>query len=534
MVNYAVLMQATNGMLRDYFREFGAIERVVISPERIHGNEPVNAANPVDFFNQQQNGQRNYFAYVTYVAQHGVETALNAGTMHTIQNHATEIRHAFPWNQAACDVQAYLTRVRTPSSVERVLFAEMQRLNDDCFLHILKYLGVLEIIRVVRSCPNFQAAAINHRHIRIDKSGCDNGRMTLMQLRELLRELHFGENISSLYISSRMFSSEALRYVCDRLYCYIGPQLRSLTMAHFILRSEQFERMQPLLVNLEYFDADYNSGFNFQAFNVDWNRLQTLHIRTIGQIDRFLDGTERLPAFPVLTRLLLQCNLLTSPTLIERVVNACPNLTEFIAIHVSDIFTDMSRISSINMTRLTELQQLQRLVLSLTRRHYPTDFVEIICQMSSIQYLMIDVAKNRNRDDQAVNEVNRNLARLAAHLPQLKELQLIGVAVDNANILSLIDVAVNLEKIAILECARFTFVPNFVRSIVDRRRELFRNAGLPTKTLKIIVDQSMFENTNPLVRFQLIYLEAFRYLVHWIRQCHLTLLLRLLFNSNFS
>lgn len=92
-------IQATNGMLRDYFREFGAIERVVISPERIHGNEPVDAANPVDFFNQQQNGQRNYFAYVTYVAQHGAEQALR-NTRHTIQNHVTEISAAFSWNQS--------------------------------------------------------------------------------------------------------------------------------------------------------------------------------------------------------------------------------------------------------------------------------------------------------------------------------------------------------------------------------------------------------------------------------------------------
>lgn len=93
------LIQATNGMLRDYFREFGAIERVVISPERIHGNEPVDAANPVDFFNQQQNGRRNYFAYVTYVAQHGAEQALR-NTRHTIQNHVTEISEAFSWNQS--------------------------------------------------------------------------------------------------------------------------------------------------------------------------------------------------------------------------------------------------------------------------------------------------------------------------------------------------------------------------------------------------------------------------------------------------
>lgn len=495
------LIQATTNMLRDHFREFGAIERVVISPERIHGNEPVDAANPVDFFNQEQNGQRNYFAYVTYVAVHGAETALR-NPRQTIQNHVTDIRPAFSWNQPNIHVQEYLTRVRTPNEVERSLYDEMERLNDDCFLHILKYLGVLEIIRVTRSHQNLRAAAVNHRHIRIDRAGDDtNCRMTLMQLRELLRELPFGANISSLYITSRMFSCEAMRYVCDRLYCYIGPQLRSLTMAQFNLRCDQFARMQPLLVNLEYFDADYSSGFGFQAFNADWDRLQTLHIRTYGQLDRFLDGTERLPTFPVLTRLLLQCNFLNSQTLIERVVNSCPNLIEFIAINISDIFTDMSRVYPVQFNRLIELQQLQRLVLSLTRRHYPNNFIEIICQMTGLQYLMIDVVKNRLRDDQPMEEVNRNLATLAASLPQLKELQLIGVVVDNANVLGLIDVAVNLETIAILECPRFSCVPNFVRSIVDRRRELFRNAGLATKQLKIIIDESMFDNVR--VRFQL-------------------------------
>lgn len=391
-------------------------------------------------------------------------------------------------------MQEYLTRVRTPNELEVTLYDNMPRLNNDCFLHILKYLGVLEIIRVTRSHQKFRVAAINHKHIRIEKAASDTNRMTLMQLRELLRELHFGVNMSSLYISSRMFSLEALRYVCDRLYCYIGPQLRSLTMAHFNLRSDQFERMQPLLVNLEHFDADYSSGFNFQLFNVNWTRLNTLHIRTHGQMDRFLDGTERLPTFPVMTRLLLQCNFSSSPTIIERVVNSCPNLTEFIAIHVSDIFSNMSRINPIAMNRLTDFQQLQRLVLSFTRRHYPNNFIETICQMTSLQCLMIDVVKNRPRDDRVMEDVNQNLAALAAGLPQLRELQLIGVAIDNANILGLIDVAVNLEMIAILECPRFNFVSHFVRNVVDRRRELFRNAGLPTKQLKIIVDESIFDN----------------------------------------
>lgn len=487
-------------MLRGYFREFGAIERVVISPERIHGNEPVDAANPVDFFNQQQNGQRNYFAYVTYVAQHGAEQALR-NTKHTIQNHETVIKPAFSWNQPNCDVQEYLSRVRESNDLEKILYDKMTQLNDDCFLHLLKYLGVLELIRVTRSHQHFRTAALNHKHIRIDRAENDNNRMTLMQLRELLKELHFGVNISSLYISSRMFSPEALHYVCDRLSCYIGPQLRSLTMAHFNLRSEQFERIKPLLMNLEHFDADYSSDFNFQAFNVNWNRLHTLHIRTYGQLDRFLDGIERLPTFPVLTKLLLQCNFFNSQTLIERVVNSCPNLLEFIAINVSDMFTDISRIQPIAMNRMIDFQQLQRLVLSLTRRHYPNNFIEIICQMTSLQYLMIDVVKNRLRDDRIMDEVNHNLITLAVGLPQLKELQLIGVAIDNGNLLSLIDVAVNLETIAILECPRFNFVPNFVRSIVDRRRELFRNAGLPTKQLKIIVDESMFDNIRPTVQF---------------------------------
>lgn len=471
-------------MLHAYFRQFGAIERIQIIPERLYAN---NLVRPIDF--NQQFEQRNYFAYVTFVSMHGAEEALKT-QCHTIRNHIISVRPAFSWNQAPNDVQKYLARFQPPDADEQRLFERMTMLNCDCVLHLLPMMGILEIIRLARQNDLFKSYALLHKTIRMQ---CGRtGRVSLMKLREFLKELEFGANILNLEISLKLFSTEVAPFVCDRLYCYIGPQLRSLTLSHFNLTNEQFERMKPLLINLEFFEADYHATFDFRAFNCNWERLSTLRIRTFGQLDRFIDDSDNLPNFPALTKLLLVCSFQINQNHFERMRRSCRHITELVAINVYDYYSEIARSPATDLNYLIEFQSLVKLHLSFTRRYYPNNFMDTLCQLKSLQHLTLDVTKSRQHDDQSFSEINRNLPNLANHLVDLKELQLCGITIETPNLLQLISSATNLNLLAMHECPELKLTCDTIRNIIDRRRDMARNNGMNLSPLTMSLDEPMY------------------------------------------
>lgn len=66
-VHFFIQFQITNQMLCEYFRQFGAIERVQILQERLKFFDILPAIGTSSGFVDQPPNQRKYYAYVTFV-----------------------------------------------------------------------------------------------------------------------------------------------------------------------------------------------------------------------------------------------------------------------------------------------------------------------------------------------------------------------------------------------------------------------------------------------------------------------------------
>lgn len=443
-------------------------------------------------FVDQPPSQRKYYAYITFVNTLGAYEALNQAR-HVVQNREIHVEQAFSWNQSAFEVEKYLNSVQPATSTRKnLLFSDIaDALNDDCILKLMSYLDIFELASMAKYDLRFQAIAQQVRSLRICRQTYDKT-ITLMELRNILRLLGFGHSVIHLTISIKSFSSYSQRHICDRLFQYIGPQLRSLTLMSFGVSTEQFEIMKPLLFQLTYLDIDLNYNFDYRKFNCAWPNLKTLRIRTSGFIDTFIGETDSMPEFPALTKLMIASGYRLHENLFQRLHRACSKMTELVVINIDDYYTELAPmvLRSTDLLHLSDFKELIKLHLSFSRSYFAETIIDIISAMQKLEHLTLEITNVRQADDRIFVELNRSLKKIGIGLPNIKEVRLSGISLEEDKLVDMIRYATKLDTLCIHEC-NIELSSRLIESIVVKRREIFNaqiNQHTP-KPLTLIVNE---------------------------------------------
>lgn len=488
-------------MLCDYFRQFGAIERVQILPERVRFNDsiPIFGANSsVDNF---RNG-RKYFAYVTFVNCLGACEALNNKDNHVIQNHRLNIEQAFSWHQPGGDNRDQPEF----SDRDKKLYEDIDRaLNNDCIIDIMSYLNIFELCHIAGYNQRFLSCAQLQRKLKIIPTNIMVEGITIMGLRRILRLVGFGQTATCLTVSARAFRSQKT-HVFDRLVQYIGPQLTSLSLRHFNITSDEFVQLRPLLQQLTYLELDLNYEFDYEKFNDKWPKLETLRLRTAGLIN-FIKDSSKIE-FPKLTSLQLITSYKLNENLFDTIANNFNGLRELVIIMLDDYYSELTQVPT-DFQNLNKLQQLTKLHLSIIRKYFDESILETIAEITSIEQLTLDVTNYRSPNPDPVLVSDRSLAHLARSLPNLIVFRLSGLQMSGTKVIQIVQHACHLIQFGLHNC-NYKLNVRLINDIVNIRRRLQGNRvtlshgtfALSTQ-LELTVDQCTDIGEKKLIDYEL-------------------------------
>lgn len=474
-LSFYLFIQITNKILCDYFRQFGAIERVQIVPERLKFFDILPAVGTAGTgFVDQPPSQRKYYAYVTFVNTLGASEALSK-QRHLVQEREIEVEQAFSWNQPAADLEKHFMENQQPTSTAKeTLYRTIDEgLNDDCIYKIMTYLNIFDLAAMAKYNSRFQAVAEQIHCLTISRSANENP-VTLMELRNILRLLGFGHSVTNLTVSIKSFHLSAQRHICDRLFQYIGPQLRSLTLSSFGVTTEQFELMKPLLFHLNFLDIDFNYNFDYRRFNCAWPNLKTLRMRTSGFVDTFISEDEPAPEFPALTKLMIASGYRLHKNLFQRLHRACSKITELVVINIDDYYSELPTLvlRTTDLANLSEFTELTRLHLSFSRSYFNATIIDVISKLTKLEHLTLEITNVRQSDDRIFIPLNRSLRQIGSCLPNIAEVRFSGIPLEEDKLVELIRFATKLNNICIYEC-NIELNAQLIRNIVTSRKELF-------------------------------------------------------------
>lgn len=182
------ILQLTSPNLCNYFRQFGAIERVQILPERLNFLDLIPPIDPSLLSINQSTTK--YFAYITFVNCLGASEALQAEE-HQIRGEDVTVEQAYSWHQPLSDIAAALPCYSNESPqmarLKAVVFEGMDRsLNDDCISKIMSFVNIFELMKMASYSQRFSCIARQQRSIRILPNMASH-QLTMMDLRKILR-----------------------------------------------------------------------------------------------------------------------------------------------------------------------------------------------------------------------------------------------------------------------------------------------------------------------------------------------------------
>lgn len=446
-------------MLCEYFRQFGAIERVQILPKRVNFMDLLPAALGAIDSMPKPPAERKYFAYVTFVNCLGAYDALRE-TNHEIQNQKLSVEPAFSWHQPNSEITAVMearAKKNKTAAVNQVIFGALDKgLNDDCIIKIMSYLTLYELTEMAKFNHRFQLLAQTRRllNIKRDAEWPDEHPLTLMNLRTILRLQGFGYTVTTLKLSLTMFSRQR-QAICSRLVHYCGPQLKSMSLLNSNINVENFETLKPLLQQLHSLEIELCYDFDYNKFNDRWPNLRTLRVKSSSAIALVNPASTNPTDFKNVTHLTVASNYKLDDNLFKTISTYFPAVTELAVIINEDIYTGLSPSNtSTDLKNISTLAHLKRLHLTLSRTHLVDTTTNIIAGLKGIEHFTLEIINNRNITTTSAQTVDtdnimKKVKKIVDKLQQLKSLRLSGISFTDEKIVELVQCATQLHTLSI-------------------------------------------------------------------------------------
>lgn len=503
-----LLLQITNPMLCEYFRQFGAIERVQILPERVNFMDLLPAALGTNATAQKPLTDRKYFAYVTFVNCLGAYDALNE-KHHEIQNQVLHVEQAFSWHQPnseITDVVEARAKANKTAAVNQVIFNALDKgLNDDCIMKIMSYLSLYELTEMAKYNHRFQLLAQTRRSLIItrDTEWPIDQSITLMNLRTILRLQGFGYTVTTLKLSLSMFSRQR-QSVCSRLVHYCGPQLTSMSLLNSNINSTNFETLKPLLQQLHFLEIELCYDFDYSQFNDRWPKLRTLRVKSANSIALVNSASTNPTEFKNVTHLTLASTYKLDDHLFKTISTYFPAVIELAVIVNEDIYTGLTPLNPSNdLKYVRNLANLKRFHLTLSRTQLVDTTTNIIASLKGIEHFTLELNNNRSimtASTQTVDNDNimKKVKKIVEKLQQLKSLRLSGISFTDEKMIDLVQNATQLHTLSIhnsLFCLSEKLFNGLVSTVSQSKikNNMVHNHGVLTLVVDQLSDTNMEE-----------------------------------------
>lgn len=495
-------------MLCEYFRQFGAIERVQILPERVNFMDLLPAAMGTIDAMPKPPAERKYFAYVTFVNCLGAYDALNE-SHHEIQNQTLHVEQAFSWHQPNSEITAVAearAKKNTTAAVNQVIFTELDKsLNDDCIIKIMSYLSLYELTEMAKFNHRFQLLAQTRRSLTIGREAewPEDQSITLMNLRTILRLQGFGYTVTTLKLSLSTFQRQR-QSICSRLVHYIGPQLKSLSLLNSSITAANFDTLKPLLMQLHFLKIDLCYDFDYSKFNDRWPNLRTLRVKSANAIALVNSASKRPTEFKNVTHLTVASTYKLDDHLFKTISTYFPMVTDLAVIVVEDIYTGLTAPNvSTDLKFIRNLNHLKRLHLTLSRTHLVDTTINIIAALIDIEHFTLEINNSRNlaittNQTNETDNIMRKVMKIVDKLKQLKSLRLSGISFTDEKIIELVQSATQLHTLSVHN-SMFTLGEKLFNDLVativksKNKNNNVHNKGVLTLVVDQFAEQNMAE-----------------------------------------
>lgn len=498
-------------MLCEYFRQFGAIERVQILPERVNFMDLLPAAMGSFDTAPKPPAERKYFAYVTFVNCLGAFDAL-ADKKHEIQNQKLQVEAAFSWHQPNSEITAVAearAKKNKTAAINQVIYAALDKgLNDDCIIKIMSYLTLYELTEMAKYNHRFQLLAQTRRSLNLTRENewPEEHPVTLMNLRTILRLQGFGYTVTTLKLSLNFFSRQR-QEICSRLVHYCGPQLKSLSLLNSNINNAYFKTLKPLLKQLHFLEIDLCYDFNFSKFNDRWPNLRTLRVKSANAIALLNPASTRPTEFKNVTHLTLCSSYKLDDNLFKTISTYFPAVVELAVLVVEDIYTGLSPANaSTDLKFIHDLEHLKRLHLTLSRTHLVDTTTNIIAGLKRIEHFTLEINNTRTivaTTAQTIDTDNimKKVKKIVEKLQQLKSLRLSGISFTDEKFIELVQSATQLHTLTIHN-SMFSLGEKLFNELVatvaksKSKNNMVHNHGVLTLVVDQLAESNMDEVSN--------------------------------------
>ncbi|XP_055306494.1 uncharacterized protein LOC129570795 [Sitodiplosis mosellana] len=432
----------TADKIRRYLRKYGGIESIELLPNK------------------------EFEAHVTF---HSDQSAYLVQLQHEFDREARKqqpfyIQPADTWEQPTENTN------QTANSNDIKQTSDIFNLNEDCLLHLFKFLDVDSMVNLSEVCKLFQKLLNQHSFPRIREFKVynfnDTFSMPLAKMRRTLRCI--GPYITDLKYTCNIYNdlNRTSRFL-ETLAQYIGRNIRRAQfLSSLICEDNQILTIAPILrhlESLEIHDVNYDLG-NDVDFEVLCPNLIELKLKVNMRLIKCCKPWARLQHLSVLNNEYL--NTMTFLSFIEqnprltslefdvfdadiRLRTVADRLTMLQKLTMDSVDSSLGGWNFVHVNRLQHLSEINLLTLDYQHLRGITD---CLATFGGLRKISLHAYRPEDEVEDGEMDYERSLIDLAKRLPHLEEFALRSVAIVENTLVDFIRFASRLQVLHIHWC----------------------------------------------------------------------------------
>lgn len=325
---------------------------------------------------------------------------------------------------------------------------EMFKLNEDCFLHLFKFLDLDSLVNLSEVCKMFHKLIHSHCFPRIKRFEVNNdGDSIPMPLAKMRRTLLcIGPHITDLKYKNNVYAGDSYRKTkfLETLVQNVGTKIRRAQfLSNSICEDNRISVIAPILKHLEsleIYDINYDLSYDvdFEALCPNlvelklkmnmrfdncckpWARLQHLTMLNNEYLNTmtFVSFVEQNPQLRT-----LEFDIFDADIRLQNVANSLPMLQKLTLDSVD------SNLAGWNFVHLSKLQHLTEINLLTLDYQHLRGIIDCLATFTGLQRISLHAYRPEEEEEDGELDYERSLIDLAQRLPHLQEFTMRFVAV---------------------------------------------------------------------------------------------------------